>query len=134
MQLSYRLLQRCSGLQKVSACCLPFPATSLSSLFSHHGVTKHYGTASEKCFQLSAEPHFPGIIKQRRKIQKLTSNSRTFPWLNKRRGTCTTVASIVTLWVFLCINVSCTFIFSQFLKQLPQLPQVKVSYHFAASA
>jgi len=116
-------------------CMLPSLSCNISILFIQSPWGDQTpGTASEKCFQLSAEPHFPGIIKQRRKIQKLTSNSRTFPWLNKRRGTCTTVSSIVTLWVFLCIKVSCTFIFSQFLKQLPQLPQVKVSYHFAASA
>lgn len=61
---------------------------------------------------------------------------RTFsvPWLNERKGADTTVASIVTPCVFLCIKVSCTFVFSHFLEQLPQLPQVKVSYHFAASA
>lgn len=42
--------------------------------------------------------------------------------------------STVILLVFLRSKVSCTYVFSHFLKQLPQLPQVKVSYHFAGSA
>lgn len=44
------------------------------------------------------------------------------------------VWNTTTLLLFLRSKVSCTYVFSHFLKQLPQLPQAEVSFHFASSA